>query len=90
MKIGFVVNGVATEQPEYTTTRLALAAHRRGHDTWLIGVDDFSHRPDGTVAAHAWAAKGKKHKTPGGLPRERPGRRAVGRARSASTTSTCW
>jgi glutathione synthase len=64
VKIGFVVNGVATEQPVYTTTRLALAAHRRGHDTWLIGVDDFSHRPDGTVAAHAWAARGKRHKTP--------------------------
>ena len=44
MRIGFVVNGVSTEQPEYTTTRLALAATRRGHDTWLMGVDDFSHR----------------------------------------------
>jgi glutathione synthase len=62
MKIGFVVNGVSTEAPEYTTTRLALAATRRGHDTWLMGVDDFSHRPDGSVAAHARAAKGNKHK----------------------------
>ena len=26
MKIGFVVNAVATEHPEYTTTRLALAS----------------------------------------------------------------
>jgi glutathione synthase len=64
MKIGFVVNRVATEHPEYTTTRLALAATRRGHDTWLIGVDDFSHRVDGSVAARAWQEKGKKHKTP--------------------------
>ena len=64
MRIGFVVNGVATEHPEYTTTRLAHAAVRRGHDTWLIGVDDFSHRLDGSVAARAWCAKGKKHKTP--------------------------
>jgi glutathione synthase len=62
MKIGFVVNAVATEHPQYTTTRLALAASRRGHDTWLIGVDDFSHRLDGSVAARAWSAKGKKHK----------------------------
>ena len=62
MKIGFVVNAVATEHPQYTTTRLALAASRRGHDTWLIGVDDFSHRPDGSVAARAWSAKGTKHK----------------------------
>jgi glutathione synthase len=60
MKIGFVVNSVATEHPEYTTTRLALAATRRGHETWLMGVDDFSHRVDGSVAARAKAASGKK------------------------------
>jgi glutathione synthase len=60
MKIGFVVNSVATEHPEYTTTRLALAATRRGHETWLMGVDDFLHRLDGSVAARAKAAKGKK------------------------------
>ena len=60
MKIGFVVNRVATEHPEYTTTRLALTATRRGHDTWLMGVDDFSHRLDGSVAAHAKSASGKK------------------------------
>jgi glutathione synthase len=61
MKIGFVVNSVATEHPEYTTTRLALAATRRGHETWLMGVDDFSHRLDGSVAARAKAASGRKH-----------------------------
>jgi glutathione synthase len=67
MKIGFVVNRVATEHPEYTTTRLAHAAVRRGHETWLIGVDDFAHRVDGAVAARAWRAKGKDHKTPADL-----------------------
>jgi glutathione synthase len=61
MKIGFVVNRVSTEHPQYTTTRLALAASRRGHDTWLMGVDDFSHRVDGSVAAHARTAKAKEH-----------------------------
>ena len=64
MKIGFVVNRVATEHAEYTTTRLAHTATRRGHETWLIGVDDFAHRPDGEVAARAWRAKGKDHDTP--------------------------
>ena len=88
MKIGFVVNRVATEQPEYTTTRLALTSTRRGHDTWLIGVDDFSHRLDGSVAARARTAKGKKHKDHGRLPRERAGERAIGGADLASTTST--
>ncbi|MFL6203722.1 MAG: glutathione synthetase [Acidimicrobiales bacterium] len=62
MRIGFVVNGVSTEHPQYTTTRLALAATRRGHETWLMGVDDFSNRLDGSVAAHARSAGTKKHK----------------------------
>ena len=53
MKIGFVVNDIATEKPEYTTMRLALVAAARGHETWLMGVGDFSHHADGTVAAHA-------------------------------------
>ena len=60
MRIGFVVNGVATEKPEYTTVRLALASARRGHETWLMGVDDFTHRLDGTVAAHARSAPSGK------------------------------
>lgn len=63
MRFGFVVNSVATEHPQYTTTRLALAATRRGHDVWLIGVEDFTQRPDGSVAAHGWKAVGKKHRT---------------------------
>ena len=63
MKIGFVVNSVATEKPQYTTTRLALAAARGGHDTWLIGVDDFSHRADGSVAAHAHVARPTKDRS---------------------------
>jgi glutathione synthase len=62
MRIGFVVNGVSTEKPEYTTTRLALTALRRGHDIWMMGVDDFSHRIDGSVAARARSADPKtKH-----------------------------
>jgi glutathione synthase len=63
MKIGFVTNSVATEHPAYTTTRLAIAAHRRGHETWLMGVDDFSHRDDGSVAAHARTSPTKKPKS---------------------------
>ena len=59
MKIGFVINSIATEKPEYSTVRLALAAARKGHDTWMMGVDDFSQRADDTVAAHARTANGK-------------------------------
>ena len=61
MRIGFVINSIATEKPEYTTVRLALAAARKGHDTWMMGVDDFSHRADGTVAAHARSAANNHH-----------------------------
>jgi glutathione synthase len=61
MKIGFVVNDVATELPQYTTTRLAMAAHNRGHETWLIGVDAFSHCLDGVVAAHGKKARTAHH-----------------------------
>jgi glutathione synthase len=53
MRIGFVVNDVASEKPEYTTVRLARVAAARGHDTWLMGVGDFSQHADDTVAVHA-------------------------------------
>jgi glutathione synthase len=53
VRVGFVVNQVATEEPQYTTTRLAVAATTRDHETWLMGVDDFSHLPDGSVTARA-------------------------------------
>lgn len=63
MKIGFVVNNVDTEKATYTTTRLAMEATNRGHETWLIGVGDFSHRLDGSVAAHGRTARGKRYKS---------------------------
>ena len=59
MRIGFVVNDVATEHPEFTTTRLAMAAIARGHEAWLLGVGDFSHDPGGCVAARARTATGR-------------------------------
>ena len=57
MKIGFVVNDIATEKPAYTTIRLALVAAARGHETWIMGVGDFSHQAYGTVAVHARRAR---------------------------------
>lgn len=53
MKIGFVVNDIATELTNYTTTHLALAALKRGHEIWYIDVADFSLDPDEMVHAHA-------------------------------------
>lgn len=51
MKLGIFVNDVAGERPEYTTTRLAMAAANRGHDVWYIGAGDFACDPDDAVRA---------------------------------------
>ena len=64
MKIGFVVNSVATEKPEYTTTRLAMTATRMGHDAWLIGLEDFADEPDGSLSARGRSTAGRQHETP--------------------------
>ena len=61
MKIGFVVNDVQTEQPTYTTTRLAMTATNLGHEAWLLGVADFVYMPDGAVHANARSVRGKAY-----------------------------
>jgi glutathione synthase len=52
MKLGLVVNEIATEEAGYTTTRLAVSALEMGHEVWTIGVGDFANGPDESV--HAW------------------------------------
>ena len=60
MKIGFVINDIATEQAVYTTVRLSMTAERLGHEAWLIGVGDFIYDPDGSI--HALGARfAKEH-----------------------------
>lgn len=63
MKIGFVVNDVATEQSTYTTLRLALAATQLGHEAFIWGVGDFAYEPDGSVSAKARAAAAKNYRS---------------------------
>ena len=53
MKVGFVVNDIATEEANYTTTRLAMALVNRGHEAWLIGAGDLAFDPDDAVRARA-------------------------------------
>lgn len=62
MKIGFVVNDIRTEEPTYTTTRLAMAAVNRGHEAWLIGAGDLAFDPDDHVRARARSASKTKYK----------------------------
>jgi glutathione synthase len=59
MRIGFVVNSVATEKPEYTTTRLAMTATSMGHDAWLIDLEDFANEPDGSLSARGRFSRGQ-------------------------------
>ena len=62
MKIGFVVNDVKTEQPRYTTTRLARSARELGHQAWQMGVGDFVADKDDHVRANALMSKARRHK----------------------------
>jgi glutathione synthase len=56
VKLGIFVNEVAGEKPQYTTTRLAMAAANRGHDVWYIGAGDFACDPDDALRAQACRA----------------------------------
>ena len=50
MRIAFFVNSIDSETPGYTTTHLALAAHRRGHAVVYVTPGDFVLRPDDRLA----------------------------------------
>ncbi|SFS17550.1 glutathione synthase [Microbacterium sp. cf046] len=60
MKIGFVVNDIATELPQFTTTRLAMSATRQGHEACLIGQGDFGYEPDESLSASVAAGDAGK------------------------------
>lgn len=62
MKIGFVVNDVATELPVYTTVRLAATAVQMGHEAWFIGVGDFAFEPSGSLSGLGRRAAPRKKK----------------------------
>ncbi|CAN5647421.1 glutathione synthase [soil metagenome] len=53
IKLGFVVNDMATEQDNYTTIRLARVAIGRGHEVAMIGLGGFIYDADGTIRAMA-------------------------------------
>jgi len=53
MKIAFVVNDIATELANYTTTHLTLEGLRRDHEVSYINLSDFAYDPDEMVHARA-------------------------------------
>lgn len=63
MKIGFVVNDLLTEKVNYTTTRLAYAAHEQGHEVWYIDVSGFAFDADDTIGAHAAGPSKSRHES---------------------------
>ena len=63
MRIGFIVNDVATEEAAYTTTRLAMTSVNRGHEAWLIGSGDLAFDPDDCVRARARSVSKTNYKS---------------------------
>ena len=63
MKIGLIVNDLDTEEPTYTTTRLAMTATQMGHEAWLMGVGDLTYEADGSVSAPARSGAAKQYKS---------------------------
>lgn len=63
MRIGFIINDLESEKSGYTTVRLALTAHNKGHRAYLIGVGDLSYHPDGQMGGKAYSAPKGKYKT---------------------------
>lgn len=57
MKLAFFVNDVETEESEFTTTRLARAAARLGHEVWYVGVGDVDYQADETLRARGHRAE---------------------------------
>ena len=63
MKLGILVNDIRTEEPGYTTTRLAMAAINRGHEVWVMGAGDVAYDADEFVRARARAAPRSTYKS---------------------------
>lgn len=63
MRVAFLVNEVATEVDEYTTTRLARAASQLGHEVWYVGVGDAELGESERLVARAQAAEFEKGDT---------------------------
>ena len=63
MRIGFFVNDINTEEPGYTTTRLAMAAINRGHEAWVMDAQSFAYDPDEKIRARARSAPKKQYKS---------------------------
>jgi glutathione synthase len=76
VRIGFVVNDINTEETGYTTTRLAMAAINRGHESWVMGAGDFAYDADESIRARATSVPAKIYKSSDKYIADLTGRRA--------------
>ena len=76
MKLGILVNDIKTEEPGYTTTRLAMAAINRGHQVWVMGAGDLAYDPDELIRARVRSAPRSVYKSSDTYLNDLQGRRA--------------
>ena len=76
MRVGFVVNDIRTEEPGYTTIRLAMAAMNMGHEAWLMGAGDFAYDADEKIRARARSVPKLKYKASESFLADLQGRKA--------------
>lgn len=77
MKIGFLVNDVATEKPGFTTTRLGCEAVNMGHEVFVFGVGDLAYDPDEFIRARACTVAKKAYRSHETYLRELQGAKSV-------------
>ncbi|WP_134087819.1 glutathione synthetase [Olivibacter sp. XZL3] len=64
MKIAFIVNQLMKETAAYTTTGLALQAHKMGHEVYYMGVGDLAYFSDEQMGGLARKAPSKQFRSP--------------------------
>ena len=77
MRVGIIVNDIRTEEPGYTSMRLAVSAMNMGHDVWIMGVGDLAYDPDDYVRARARSVKPAKYKSSDTFLRDLQGPKAI-------------
>ena len=57
------MNNLATEEAGFTTTRLAMYAHNRGHEVYYITPEDFAYDPDEQIRARTVKPPKRRYKS---------------------------
>ena len=77
MKIGFLVNDLATEKAGFTTVRLATEAVNQGHEAFYFGVGDLAYDSDEYVRARARSFPKKTYGSPTSLFKDLQGGKGI-------------